>query len=44
MDIFLSKLKNNTELHQREISESFIDCLKEIAKKPDNPRTIEDKI
>jgi hypothetical protein len=43
LDIFLNYLKKRPERQQKEISELFIDCLKEIAKKPDNPSTIEDK-
>jgi hypothetical protein len=43
LDIFLNYLKKSPEYQQKEIPELFIDCLKEIAKKPDNPSTIEDK-
>jgi len=34
LNIFLSNLRNDTELQQREISELFIGCLKEIANRP----------
>ena len=34
LDIFLNHLKKSTELQQKDVSELFIDCLKEIAKKP----------
>jgi len=36
-------LKKNSELQQKDVSELFIDCLKEIAKKTNNPSTNEDK-
>jgi len=34
LDIFLNHLKKSTEFQQRDVSELFIDCLKEIANKP----------
>ena len=34
LDIFLNYLKKSTERQQRDVSELFIDCLKEIAKNP----------
>ena len=40
LDIFLNYLKKSTERQQRDASELFIDCLKEIAK---NPNTSGDK-
>jgi hypothetical protein len=40
LDIFLNYLKKSTERQQRDASELFIDCLKEIAK---NPSTTGDK-
>ena len=43
LDIFLTYLKKNRERHQKDVSELFIDCLKEIAKKSNNPSTPEDK-
>jgi len=43
LDIFLTYLKKSRERHQRDVSELFIDCLKEIAQKPNNPITPEDK-
>ena len=43
LDIFLNYLKKNPELQQKEISELFTDCLKKIAKKPNDPSTPEDK-
>jgi hypothetical protein len=43
LDIFLTYLKKSRERQQRDVSELFIDCLKEIAKKSNNPSTPEDK-
>jgi hypothetical protein len=37
LDIFLNYLKKSTERQQRDASELFIDCLKEIAKNPSTP-------
>jgi len=37
LDIFLNYLKKSTERQQRDASELFIDCLKEIAKNPGTP-------
>jgi hypothetical protein len=42
LDIFLNYLAKSTELQQGDVSELFIDCLKEIAKKPNNPSSPED--
>jgi hypothetical protein len=43
LDIFVNYLKKSTELQQKDVSELFIDCLKEIAKKTSNPSATEDK-
>jgi hypothetical protein len=43
LDIFVNYLKKSSELKQKDVSELFIDCLKEIAKKASNPSTTEDK-
>jgi len=43
LDIFVNYLKKSSELQQKDVSELFIDCLKEIAQKPNNPSTTEDK-
>jgi hypothetical protein len=43
LSIFLSNLRNSTELQKREISELFTDCLKEAEKKPNIPSTPVDK-
>jgi hypothetical protein len=43
LDIFVNYLKKSSELQQKDVSELFIDCLREIAKKPNNPSTTEDK-
>jgi hypothetical protein len=43
LDIFLTYLKKSRERHQKEVSELFMDCLKEIAQKPSNPSTPEEK-
>jgi hypothetical protein len=37
LDIFLNYLKKSTERQQRDASELFIDCLKEIAKNSSTP-------
>jgi len=37
LDIFLNYLKKSTERQQRDASELFIDCLKEIAKNSSPP-------
>jgi len=42
LDIFLDYLKKSTEFQQQDVSELFIGCLKEIARKPNNPSTPED--
>ena len=34
LDIFLNYIRKSTEFQQRDVSELFIDCLKEIANKP----------
>jgi len=39
LDIFLNHLKKSTEFQQRDVSELFIDCLKEIAKKPNQSQS-----
>jgi hypothetical protein len=43
LDIFVKYLKKSTELQQKDVSELFIDCLKEIAQKPNTPSTAKDK-
>ena len=39
LDIFLNYLRKSTEFQQRDVSELFIDCLKEIAKKPNQSQS-----
>ena len=39
VDIFLNYLRKSTEFQQRDVSELFIDCLKEIAKKPNQSQS-----
>ncbi|HSO62130.1 MAG TPA: hypothetical protein VLR50_13955 [Desulfobacterales bacterium] len=43
LDVFVNYLKKSSELEQKDVSELFIDCLKEIAKKTNNPSTSDDK-
>ena len=39
LDIFLNYLRKSTEFQQRDVSKLFIDCLKEIAKKPNQSQS-----
>ena len=43
LDIFLNYLKRNADFKQRDVSDLFIDCLREIAKTPHNPINLGDK-
>jgi hypothetical protein len=38
LDLFLSYIKKNSALQQKEASELLVDCLKETANKPANPQ------
>ena len=43
LDIFLNYLKRNADFKQRDVSDLFIDCLREITKTPHNPSNQGDK-